>query len=187
MSEQHSRSWSVVNPTELDHPTLAFVHDYWQRKRGTRAMPSRADIHAPELREHLGWIVMADVLPDFRDFRYRLIGTLVSRYFIHDATGKTVREAFVDSPREIVDMAIAVHRKCARDKVIVLTHGAAGWSRDNFEEFSSLYLPLSDDGENCNVVLNVFVFDRSQVLLSREIAKANGGQLPKLPPKRRTS
>ncbi|HEX7968313.1 MAG TPA: PAS domain-containing protein, partial [Stellaceae bacterium] len=75
-----------VDPAHLDHPTLAFLRAYWESKRRGRHMPSRADIDPIEMKAHLGWIVLADVLPRLADFRLRLVGTLVTQYFLSDST-----------------------------------------------------------------------------------------------------
>jgi hypothetical protein len=173
MAEQLYLVGADVVPERLAHPALKFIHAYWDRKRGSRAMPERATIVPSELREHLAWIVMTDVQPEFADFRYRLVGTLVNKYFGVDVTGQTVRSAFADAPEAVLKAALALHRKCARDRIPVLASGTSNWMEGGYEEFVSLYLPLSDDGAACNVVLNVFVFDRDKVLLSRGIAKAN--------------
>ena len=183
MSERISSVAGEINPIVLAQPTLAFLHDYWNAKRGARAMPARSDLVPSELRDHLGWIVLVDVQPDFRDFRYRLIGTLVSQYFYADSTGKTIREAFVQSPEPVVNAVIAVHRKCARDKVIVRSYGQSDWMGHGFEAFDSLYMPLSDDGETCNVILSAFVFDKSKMFLNREITRTTGHR-PDVPPGR---
>ncbi|HEV2560979.1 MAG TPA: PAS domain-containing protein [Rhizomicrobium sp.] len=179
---------SEINPINLEHPTLAFLRSYWDVKRGARAMPSRNDIRPSELREHLGWVNMAEVLPGFVDFRFRLIGTLVTQYFLRDATGKTVTEAFAPGGDGAIKGVKAIFRKTARDKVVMRVFGDAGWIASGYEQFDSIYLPLSDDGENVNLVLNAFVFDRPRVLMAREIAKAHGGNIDAVPaaPARKT-
>jgi hypothetical protein len=166
-----------TNPQHLDHPTLAFLRDYWERKRGGRSMPSRADIKPSELKDHLGWIIMVDVLPDAADFRYRLIGTLVTQYFGGDATGKTVSEAWAPQGEEGVQGTLAIFRYIVEKKVVLRAHGDTDWNTIGLENFDCLYLPLSDDGETVNVVLHAFVFDEPEVLLARQIARANGNQL----------
>jgi hypothetical protein len=135
-----------------------------------------------ELRDYLGWIVLLDVLPGLDDFRYRLIGTLVSRYFYFDSTGKTIRDAFAAWPKATIDSVIAVHRNCARDKTVLHLVGRNNWMGQGYEDFDSLYLPLSDDSILCNVILNVFVFDRAKVLLNRATAKANNKPQAQIPP-----
>jgi hypothetical protein len=172
---------SEINPVKLDHPTLQFLRSYWDVKRGPRLMPSRNDIKPSELREHLGWVNMAEVLPGMEDFRFRLVGTLVTQYFLRDSTGKTISEAFAPAGDGAIKGVKAVFRKTARDRVPMRVFGDAGWIASGYEQFDSIYLPLSDDGETCNLVLNAFVFDRPRVLMAREIAKAHGGNIDAVP------
>lgn len=114
-----------VNPTRFSHPTCVFLRNYWESKRASRAMPSRGDIAPVQLKEHLGWVMMLEALPGERDFRYRLIGTLVTQYFSNDATGKTVMEAFADSGEPTAKLINSVFRKVARDKIVMRTAGGA--------------------------------------------------------------
>ncbi|HUD50209.1 PAS domain-containing protein [Parvibaculum sp.] len=157
------RANTEVDPQRLGHPSLAAVKAYWDEKRGARPMPSRADIDPVDLREHLGWIMLLDVIGDYDDFRFRLIGTKVTRYFFVEATGKTVREAFAPFGVGIVAGVLAVYRKAARDCVPVRAFGDAGWLGRDYYDFDALYLPLSDDGATANKVLSVFTFDYRRV------------------------
>lgn len=181
MSDRLKNVHTEIDPAAVGHPTLAFLRDYWDRKRGTRAMPSRADIKPSELREHLGWVIIMEVLPNMVDFRYKLIGTLVSQYWLRDSTGKTVTEAFSEDSPGAVKGVLAMFRKCARDRVIVRSWGSAGWMEGGFEDFDCIVLPLSDDGETVNQILHAFVFDRPDVMMAREIARSNGGRLLERP------
>jgi hypothetical protein len=173
-----------IDPSVLEHPTLAFLHDYWNAKRGDRAMPSRGDLRASDLKEHLGWVLLMDVMPGALDFRYRLIGTLVTQYWLKDSTGKTVNEAFEESGPMVQKAVLSVFRKCARDKCVVRSYGDAGWLPGGFERFDSIYMPLSDDGETVNHLLHAFVFDKPEVMLARQIARMNGGKLLENPVKK---
>jgi hypothetical protein len=185
LSERLSGVALEVDPRQFAHPTLTFLRDYWEAKRGSRAMPSRADIKPSELKEHLGWVTLVEVLPEFADFRYKLIGTLVTQYYLEDSTGKTVREAFgVWRSQAAVNGALAMFRKCARDCVVLRVHGDADWIAPGYEEFEAICLPLSDDGEHSNMVLHAFSFNREKVMLAREIARANSGRLMVAPPRR---
>jgi hypothetical protein len=166
-----------TNPEHLAHPTLAFLRDYWLKKRGARAMPSRADIRPSDIKDHLGWIIMVDVLPGVDDFRYRLIGSLVTEYFGGDATGKTVREAWAPQGEEGVEGSLAIFRYVVQHKAVLRAYGNDDWNTIGLETFDCLYLPLSDDGETVNVILHAFVFDQPEVLLARQIARANGNKL----------
>jgi hypothetical protein len=178
------RVGSEIDPVTLEQPTLAFLHAYWKSKCAGRAMASRADIRASEIKEHLGWVILLDVLPEMKDFRYRLIGTLVTQYWLTDSTGRTVSEAFEESGPVVQKAVLSVFRKCARDKCIVRSHGDAGWLPGGFERFDSIYMPLSDDGERVTHILHAFVFDKPEVMLARQIARMNGGKLLEVPAKK---
>lgn len=156
-----------VNPARVERPELQYLFDYWNDKRRGRAMPSRADFALRELKPQLGWLSLLDVLPEGNDFRYRLVGTRIARYFRSDTTGKTVTEAFAPVPaaREIM---LALLRSVASQASVVRTWGNLGWMGNNFEDFESLFLPLSDDGVTVNMIMNPFVFDRAQILGPRE-------------------
>lgn len=167
MASRLSGVSSEIDPQHLEHPVLSFLKDYWERKRAGRAMPARADIRPAEMKEHLGWIVLVDVLPDFADFRYRTVGTRVAQYFLNDSTGKTITEAFSSYGEAAVGGVLAVHRKCARDQVVLRSYGGAGWLGRSFLDFDTLYLPLSDDGVTANMILSAFTFDQAALLKAR--------------------
>ncbi|MEI9994591.1 MAG: PAS domain-containing protein [Rhizomicrobium sp.] len=173
-----------VDPDRFDHPTCMFLRNYWNVRRGARAMPARSDLSPAHLKDHLGWVMIVDVLPGGRDFRYRLIGTLVTQYFATDATGQTVTEAFALSGEAVAKAVNAVFEKVAHDKVVVRTAGDANWLAEGMEEFEAIYLPLSDDGETVTHILHAFVCDRDRMLLARQIARLNGGKLVSPPPPR---
>jgi hypothetical protein len=176
MSEKLDSVGTEINPVSFEHETLAFLHRYWNEKRGDRAMPARADLKVSELKDHLGWVIMVEVLPD--DFRYKLVGTLVTQYFLEDGTGKTVTEIYGPRSEGAAKGVRAIFRKCARDAVVVRAFGDANWLARGYEKFDCLCLPLSDDGKTVNMILQAFVFDKSRVLMAREMARGNGGHLP---------
>ena len=170
------------NPERFAHPTCVFLRAYWEQKRGDRAMPARADISPAQLKDHLGWVMILEVLPGARDFRYRLIGTLVTQYFSSDSTGRTVMEAFEPSGEAVAKSVNAVFRKVARDKCVMRTTGDANWLSEGMEEFEAIYLPLSDDGGTVTHILHAFVCDRDRMLMARQIARLNGGKIIAPPP-----
>lgn len=163
-----------IDPQKLQNPVLAFLKTYWDRKRGKRAMPARADIRPPEMKEHLGWIILLDVLPGAEDFRFRTVGTRVTEYFLTDATGKTVTEAFARYGDDAVKAVLATHSKVARDGVAVRVHGGAGLFGRAFLDFDALYLPLSDNGISVNMILSAFTFDLSELLKVRSAQPPRG-------------
>ena len=185
MTQNTRNTIAEVEPARFESAPCVFLRDYWDRKRRGRTMPARADISPAEIREHLGWIMMLEALPGGSDFRYRLIGTLVTQYFSNDATGKTVREAFASNGDAVAESVNAIFRKVARDKVVMRTAGDADWLASGMEEFEAIYLPLSEDGETVSHILHAFVCDRAKMLLARQIAMVLGGghRTPPPPPK----
>jgi hypothetical protein len=167
MASRLSDVGAEIDPQHLEQPVLHFLKDYWDSKRKSRAMPSRADIRPSEMKEHLGWVILLDVMPDFADFRYRTIGSRVSQYFLADSTGKTITEAFAAYGEAVVNSVLAVHRKCARDRVVLRSFGGAGWLGRSFMDFDALFLPLSDDGQTANMILSAFTFDQAALLRDR--------------------
>lgn len=172
--ERIERAWAEVDPQEISNPTLAAVRAYWLAQRGTRKMPSRDDINPVQMREHLGWIMMIDVLPGYTDFRYRLIGTKVTRYFLSNSTGQTVSQAFAPYGAGAVKGIQAIYRKTAQACVLVRAFGDADWLTDRgafghkHPHFDSLYLPLSDDDVTCNMLMAVFTFDYEAMVAAGE-------------------
>lgn len=86
------------DPDLGDSPKFRELMAYWDRKRGTRAMPRRADIDPLEIPKHLGWLIIVEVLAEPERFRFRLVGTKVVDAYGRDFTGKTVAQAFGDDP-----------------------------------------------------------------------------------------
>ena len=148
-----------IDPQHLQHPALAFLKQYWDKKRTGRTMPARADINPAEMKEHLGWILLLDVFSDFSDFRFRTIGTRVTQYILRDATGRTVKEAFAVFGDASLRAALGSLGKCARDHVPVRAYGDATGLGHEFLDFDALYLPLSEDGATVNMLLCAIIFD----------------------------
>lgn len=80
----------------LATPRLRSGYDYWNAKRGQRAMPGRADLDPAEIKPLLPHVVLMDVLHNSvfgpLDFRYRLIGTIVDAHSSGRFTGMLMSE-----------------------------------------------------------------------------------------------
>src|SRR5258708_31088712 len=91
-----SRDAGPLHATELDpacerYPDLLRVRIYWDGKCQGRFAPRRADIDPMDLVEALPRIMLADVLTDPLDFRYRLSGTAICNVLGQEMTGKSPR------------------------------------------------------------------------------------------------
>ena len=73
---------------------LQSFYDYWDQRRGDRAMPARGDIGPTEMRPYLGMVMLVDVVPDKRRFVYRLVGTKEVEGRGKDPTGLPVADTW---------------------------------------------------------------------------------------------
>ncbi|MGH6934127.1 MAG: PAS domain-containing protein [Dongiaceae bacterium] len=134
--------------------TLRAVADYWRGKKRDRAMPSRADIDPVELRLLLPNIYLLDVLGPSR-YRYRLIGTMIAERLKADATGRDVDDKlFGENAPAIVQM----YDHVANHGSPVLNNARLFWTEVNWLNYTSVILPLSNDGVNVNMMLGAMDF-----------------------------
>ncbi|TDQ84269.1 PAS domain-containing protein [Dongia mobilis] len=135
------------------------AYDYWNAKRGTRLMPSRADIDPSEIRDLLPGIILIDVAQDPLRLTYRLVGTDEVEARGYDPTGKDVREhVFAVTPEEgfrtyrtVVEM-----RRPIYDQEEVLA------PNPRLSEVGSLAMPLSSDGETVNMLFAFVDYRRNR-------------------------
>jgi hypothetical protein len=137
------------------HSDIQAMVSYWRGKAGTRRMPQRHDIDPSELKAFLSRITLVDVVPDARQFVYRLVGTEEVASRGSDPTGRSVAEAFFASSAEesLKYYKYVVHYRepyCYRGKYEA-PDGAV-------EDQDVIFLPLSEDGERVNMIL-LFYYD----------------------------
>jgi hypothetical protein len=163
-----------INPTRIGNPALEFMRNYWDERRAGRLMPTRADMRPADFKQYLGNVAIVDVLDGGGEFRYRVVGTLLTRYFLTNPTGKTFTEAWPDPPGPLAMRVRANLEDIVQNKMAIYAKGTLDWEAFPGETFDALFLPLSDDGEEVTMILTLFLFNRSKALLNREIAKRNG-------------
>jgi len=155
----HARRFSTLNedPCNAEHPVSAFFLDYWRSKLRGRKFPLVADFVPKEVRSHLSSVVLIDALPDYSDFRYRLVGSSVCEYFLANCTGKTVSEVFA-SERVARGIASVYRRACELEKPLRVTGPQISVSDVFFPTYDCLYLPYSSDGRRVDRLVNTFAF-----------------------------
>jgi hypothetical protein len=65
---------------------------YWERVRGTRAMPRRSDLDPVDIPRLLPFVMLVDVLADPLDFRFRLIGSAIQAIIARNYVGRRFSE-----------------------------------------------------------------------------------------------
>lgn len=143
-----------VDPDELA-AELQEIREYWNAKRGARAMPRRADIDPAELRLHLPFLSLFEVLHDAAglDFRFRLIGTEIAGQLGRDNTGRTLREVLELADPELRQCMLDACSAAVTQKRPVLYQGTLREVGKEFIIFQALRLPLSEDGEKVSMLL----------------------------------
>lgn len=83
---------------EFTSNTVKRGYLYWQSKCQGADLPSRDDLDPLEIPDLLPHVILLDVRHEPRDFRYRLIGTGVTRHLERDLTGSWMTEIDFQKP-----------------------------------------------------------------------------------------
>jgi len=146
-------TFPIPDPIPSD---LEPVFRYWDKKRGGRRMPRRADIDPAELIGFLPALMLVDVVPDDRRYVYRLVGTREVDARGRDPTGRPVGEAFIGSSRERVlanyDRVQLTGRPHIDTSTVITTKG-------RLDDSHVIFLPLSEDDRTVSQILVYTVFD----------------------------
>jgi len=142
-----------------DWPTLlSTVRDYWQTKCAGRAMPGRPDISPVELKPQLPHILLADVIEDGKDFRYRLVGEELAKFFPGNPTGKLMSDALSQFGQETVQATLAIYGQVVERRAPMRITGAGAFYGQDTKHFDAYLAPLSGDGATVNMIFGTFVF-----------------------------
>jgi hypothetical protein len=142
-------------------PRIRRFWDYWNSKRGTRPMPSRADLDPLEMGPLLPYIVLTEVMQQPPWLIYRLVGTKQVAVRGHDPTGQPVMEHYIghhlgNTASEVLLNYRLVIERCAI--VFDYNHiegpdgGGGSFDQMPVQETGTLLLPLSNDGHKVNMI-----------------------------------
>jgi hypothetical protein len=120
---------------------LSGLVDYWQAKRGPRAMPRREEIVPEEIRQHLAYAFLIDVCEDAPRFRFSICGPDVATLFSMDLAGSALEDIDLadEAPEILQDYALAADRRqplCSRHRFV----NRSGRQLD----YERVLLPLQD-------------------------------------------
>ena len=161
--DQEHTTRLIEEPEAAEQAVLQFFLDYWNASRAGAELPVPASFVPREVRGHLQWVTLVDVLsPQEGEFRYRLVGSRVADYFLGNGTGKTLRDAFEGADPGFIEGALwLLRRTCELRRPVQLTGPSSRWSNVYFPSFDNLYLPYSTDGERVDRIINIFTFDKT--------------------------
>lgn len=142
-----------IEPEDLREPEFLQALVYWHIKRGSKAMPARADLSPADMVKVLPKVVLIDVLPQFPHFRYRVCGTSIVDWLKFDATGQTLDSV---KPEKYRRMLFATYMECvgARNPI---AHRILWNTEDLPHRYKRLTMPLSSDGRNVDMLLVISI------------------------------
>jgi hypothetical protein len=140
-----------LDPATDRYPDLSHVLAYWERKRADRFAPSRADIDPADLIEVLPRIMLADVIQEPLDFRYRLSGTAIREVHGQEPTG--LRPSDLNPPA--YGALIHEHYCLAVQRRQPLLHLITLDTADRSRSYARLLVPLSEDGSTVTMLMTV--------------------------------
>ncbi len=132
-------------------PDLVRVLEYWDAKRGSRAMPSRDDLDPPEMVEFLPRIMLADVERQPLRFRYRLCGTGICHVHPGNATRLAADEL---QPPAYGALVHAQYQDVLRTGRPAL-HLNVFDDQNRYRSYAHLILPLSRGGAAIDMIMTV--------------------------------
>ena len=126
----------------MKHQSTRAVFDYWNKKRGTRPAPERADIDPTEIRHALSDTFM--LAADFVDqLRFRLAGSRVCALFGREIKGEAFAALWSETSRQSIDDLLAIVTNEATGAVAGLTARTEDGAETDLE---LLLLPLAHVG-----------------------------------------
>lgn len=136
-------------------PELRELLDIWNEKRRGRRMPARAELSPFDFPAHLGhlFIVGIDSVP--RRFRYRLVGTEITKILRRDATGRYFEEAYEG---RLLATLTEFFSWVAIERVPLRIYCLTGHPRNPVYAYDCVLLPLSADGDTVNMILGELRF-----------------------------
>lgn len=143
------------------HPLTKQFYDYWLNVAPPGRLPGRQHIAPEEIVPLLSRLWMLDVFRNPLRFRYRLVGTDITRSVQRELTGLWLDEA---QPQSVQNVNLRDrYRFILETKQATWRRGQTLWDRDpNHRVVENCLAPLATDGETVDKIMAVSViFDRT--------------------------
>jgi hypothetical protein len=126
----------------MKHPSTRAVFDHWNKQRGSRPAPNRADIDPTEIRHALSDTFM--LAADFVDqLRFRLAGTRVCALFAREIKGEAYNTLWSEDSRQGIDDLMNI----VTGENVGTVAGVTGCTEDGAQtDLEMLLLPLAHSG-----------------------------------------
>jgi hypothetical protein len=133
----------------ISSPALRELLEYWRGRSDNEEMPSRRDIDPVDIPKLLPYIAMADVFHDPLRFRHRLLGTFITGFYERDSTGEWLGENLYG---DNADDIFWFYQQCVHRRAPVAVRQLIPFIRKDWVTLEALLMPLSDDGNQINMV-----------------------------------
>ena len=129
-------------------------------------MPRPDELDPIDIRSALGRVLLLDVLPEARDFRYRLYGTIMAARMGRDLTGILLTEF---APGEYIgDFYMAIYlAMCERREPVFTCHFPS--DRSYARQIQRVLLPLGEKAEVTRILGCVESEPRTPIVLPRMV------------------
>ena len=124
--------------------------DYWNKQRGDRVMPARADLDPADIMNILPNVILLDVKPEPLDFRYRLIGAAITNNLNSDLSGQWMRDIPYQAPPSLIHGAC---RRVLEERHPISSNVPYVGPNKGFLSAEGVIMPLSVDGKAVNMLL----------------------------------
>ncbi|MDF1792810.1 MAG: PAS domain-containing protein [Thalassobaculaceae bacterium] len=144
-----------------DHPMVSGFAEIWEAKRGARAMPDRGDFEIEDLAPWFGHVIIMDIIDGGANFRYRLVGTTITKFLNRDYTGRTVLECnYSGAQGKILD----TFRRPITEGGPVFRDGHVAWAADKtWRNYQSVHCPVAAGGSEPAMTIGVLYFGNDPV------------------------
>lgn len=147
------------------------VFNYWNSKRQDRFAPGRRDLDPVDLAAYLSGVILFEVERSGQEirFRYRLSGTSTTKLHGAEFTGKYTDEL---TPKDFADGVTDGLRRVVTEKRPYRALWSLAVEERRKLEYQVLRLPLSEDGENVDMILTVADYRGRDLHESLNLVKA---------------
>jgi hypothetical protein len=143
------------------HPKIRQFYDYWLQIKPSWCLPGRGHVSPEDIVSLLPHLWMLDVFRDPLRFRYRLVGTSITRSLQRELTGLWLDEAQPETTRNPV--LRDRYRFIAETGRPTWRRGQTLWNRDPTHRLiENCLVPLASDGKTVDKIFSASVmFDES--------------------------
>lgn len=133
---------------KLPNNILRGIYQYWLDMKGTRSMPSRADLNPVDIVRLLPNISLVNVENNPRRYKMRLVGTESVKAMGFDTTGK-----YLDEYPGVERILKQKYDDLVNSKMPYFTSDKLKWIDKTVLNIKVIGLPLSSDGQNVDILM----------------------------------